>query len=76
LAKTRVLGDPKSPKTSQGPQIDQQQTDKILELIESGKKEGATLETGGKRVGDKGFFIEPTVFSNVDDKMRIARFGL
>ena len=46
---------------------------KILELIESGKKEGAKLECGGKRKGDKGYFIEPTVFSDVKDNMRIAR---
>ena len=41
-------------------------------LIETGKKEGAKLECGGNRVGDKGFFIEPTVFSDVKDDMRIA----
>ena len=45
---------------------------KILDLIESGKKEGAKLCVGGSRVGDKGFFIEPTVFSDVQDNMRIA----
>lgn len=46
---------------------------KILELIESGKKEGAKLECGGSRHGTKGFFVQPTVFSNVTDNMRIAR---
>jgi hypothetical protein len=54
-------------------QIDQEQFDKILELIDSGKKEGATLECGGMRHGDKGYFIQPTVFSNVTDNMRIAK---
>ena len=44
-----------------------------MELIESGKKEGAMLQTGGNRVGDKGFFVEPTVFSDVQDEMRIAK---
>jgi len=44
-----------------------------LDLIESGKKEGAKLCTGGKRLGDKGYFIEPTVFADVKDDMRIAR---
>ncbi len=73
MAQNRILGDPKSAKTTQGPQIDAQQTDKILGLIESGKKEGAKLETGGNRVGSEGFFIAPTVFSNVEDNMRIAR---
>ena len=41
--------------------------------IAAGQKEGATLATGGGRVGDKGFFIEPTVFTNVKDEMAIAR---
>ena len=44
-----------------------------MELIESGKKEGATLECGGNRKGDKGYFVESTVFSNVTDDMRIAK---
>ena len=54
-------------------QIDDEQFNKILELIESGKKEGAKLEIGGGRHGDKGYFLQPTVFSNVQDNMRIAR---
>ena len=54
-------------------QINQQQVDKIMELIESGKKQGAKLECGGKRHGDKGYFVESTVFSDVKDDMRIAQ---
>ena len=46
---------------------------KILELIDSGKKEGATLESGGVKMDGDGYFIEPTVFSNVTDEMRIAK---
>jgi aldehyde dehydrogenase (NAD+) len=46
---------------------------KILGYVESGKKEGAKLLTGGKRVGSKGFFIEPTVFADVQDNMTIAK---
>ena len=46
---------------------------KILNYIESGKKEGAKLLTGGKRVGNKGYFVEPTVFADVQDNMTIAR---
>ena len=52
--------------------IDGEQFDKIMSLIESGKTEGAKLVTGGSRLGSKGFFIEPTVFANVKDNMRIA----
>lgn len=41
-------------------------------MIEAGKKEGAKLETGGNRCGKEGYFVEPTVFSNVKDNMTIA----
>jgi acyl-CoA reductase-like NAD-dependent aldehyde dehydrogenase len=71
-AKKRIIGDPFD-KVQNGPQVSEVQMKKILELIESGKKEGAKLECGGKRKGDKGYFIESTVFSNVTDEMRIAR---
>ena len=47
--------------------------DKVLNLIESGKKEGAKVECGGERLGSKGYFVKPTVFSNVQDNMRIAK---
>nr|AVR59243.1 aldehyde dehydrogenase 1 [Platynereis dumerilii] len=72
-AQKRVVGDPWDPKTQSGPQIDEEQMNKILELIESGKKQGAKLHCGGKRHGDKGYFIENTVFSDVTDDMRIAK---
>jgi len=54
-------------------QVDDVQMEKILELIESGKSEGAKLLCGGKRIGDKGYFVEPTVFADVNTSMRIAR---
>lgn len=72
-AKKRTVGNPFDLNTEQGPQIDLEQQNKILELIESGKKSGAKLVAGGKKYGDKGYFIEPTVFCNVTDDMRIAR---
>lgn len=73
LAKKRKVGDPYEPGVQNGPQIDDEQFHKIMDLIESGKKEGAKLEIGGTRIGDKGYFIAPTVFSNVQDNMRIAK---
>ncbi|CAK6950268.1 aldehyde dehydrogenase 1A1-like isoform X1 [Scomber scombrus] len=72
-AESKVLGNPLLPGVDQGPQIDQKQFDKILELIESGKSEGARLECGGSACGQQGLFIQPTVFSNVTDDMRIAK---
>lgn len=72
-AQTAKIGDPMSKETNHGAQIDQEQFNKILSLIEAGKKEGATLECGGSRYGDKGYFIQPSVFSNVKDDMTIAK---
>lgn len=56
-AKKRVVGDPFDGKTDQGPQVDSEQMNKILGYIESGKKEGAKLLTGGARAGNKGYFV-------------------
>jgi aldehyde dehydrogenase (NAD+) len=70
--KVRKLGDPFDPETEQGPQVDKAQFDKILSYIDAGKKEGAKLVTGGKRFGDAGYYIEPTLFTGVQDNMKIA----
>jgi aldehyde dehydrogenase (NAD+) len=72
-AKARKVGDPFDLETEQGAQISQEQFDRIMGYIEIGQKEGANLVTGGKRVGDRGYFIEPTVFTGVKDEMRIAQ---
>jgi aldehyde dehydrogenase (NAD+) len=73
LAAARRVGDPFDSKTEQGPQIDERQFTKIMSYIEKGQSEGAKLLTGGKRVGDRGFFIAPTIFDEVEDDMAIAR---
>ncbi len=73
MNRERKLGDPLDPTTEQGPQVDKAQFDKIMGLIEAGKKAGANCVTGGKRHGDKGYYIEPTLFSNVKDDMEIAQ---
>jgi aldehyde dehydrogenase (NAD+) len=72
-ARSQKVGDPFDPATTQGPQVSQEQCDRILGYIDAGKKEGAKLLTGGGRVGQKGYFIEPTVFDDVQDDMKIAR---
>jgi len=73
MNKSRKLGDPLDPTTEQGPQVDQAQFDKIMHYIHLGNKEGAKLVTGGKRYGDRGYYIEPTLFVDVKDEMAIAR---
>src|SRR6266568_942493 len=72
-AKGRKVGDPFDPSTEQGPQVSQEQFDKVMGFIKAGQKEGAKMLCGGGRVGERGYFIEPTVFSDVKDEMKIAR---
>ena len=83
IKSTSKVGDPFADSTFQGPQVTRAQYERVLDYIESGKREGAVLATGGqpyKNVGGdsgdgtgKGFFIEPTVFTSVRDDMRIYR---
>jgi len=72
-AKNRTVGDPFDSKTEQGPQVDDIQFEKVMSYIDAGKREGAKLVAGGSRVGNRGYFIEPTVFADVKDDMKIAR---
>jgi len=72
-AKKRKVGDPFDPTSEQGPQVDDVQFEKVMSYIVAGKTEGASLVAGGNRVGNRGFFIEPTVFADVKDDMKIAK---
>ena len=71
------VGDPLDPKTQMGSQISQTQMNRILGYIESGKREGAKLLCGGERDiadgKDKGFYVKPTIFSEVQPGMQIAQ---
>jgi aldehyde dehydrogenase (NAD+) len=67
------VGNPSDPKSTMGPLISAGQMKTVLDYIEIGKSEGASLVTGGSRVGDEGFFVEPTVFANVRHEMRISQ---
>ncbi|MEM6798605.1 MAG: aldehyde dehydrogenase family protein [Planctomycetota bacterium] len=69
----RRVGDPFDPATQQGPQVDQAQFDKIMSYVDIGQQEGASLLSGGARLGERGYFVEPTLFGGVNDDMRIAR---
>jgi aldehyde dehydrogenase (NAD+) len=77
LAGGLKVGNSLDPETTHGPVITQRHLDRVLGYVESGQQEGARLVIGGNRVeeGDlaKGFFVEPTVFADVQDTMRIAR---
>ncbi|KAI8422647.1 hypothetical protein MSG28_006420 [Choristoneura fumiferana] len=71
IAQKRKVGNPYE-EVEQGPQIDKEMYDKVMSYIESGKKQ-ARCVAGGNRVGSKGFFIQPTVFADVTDDMKISR---
>jgi aldehyde dehydrogenase (NAD+) len=71
--KKQKVGDPFDPDTTQGPQVSQEQFDRVLGYIQSGQREGARMLTGGKRWGDRGYFVEPTIFCDVKDDMKIAQ---
>lgn len=75
-AKKMQPADPLNPKTRMGAIVSQEQMQTVLGYIEAGKNEGAKLIAGGKRVsvdGGKGFFIEPTIFGEVQNEMKIAQ---
>jgi aldehyde dehydrogenase (NAD+) len=72
-AASRKLGNPLALDTDQGPQVDQAQFDKIMSYIDRGNAEGAECIVGGARFGDRGYFIQPTIFDGVTDDMAIAQ---
>lgn len=69
----RIVGDPFKEGVEQGPQIDSEQFQKVLRYIKSGVESNAKLECGGEKIGSRGYYIQPTVFSNVQDDMLIAK---
>ncbi|KAJ4257941.1 aldehyde dehydrogenase (NAD(P)(+)) ald5 [Fusarium falciforme] len=72
-AQQNKVGDPFQEETFQGPQVSKLQYDRVMSYIDSGKAEGATVVTGGSRHGEKGYFIQPTIFSDVRPDMKIMQ---
>jgi aldehyde dehydrogenase (NAD+) len=70
-----TYGDPTDPGNFQGPQISKRQRERVLGYIEKGQEEGARLVTGGGRPAHlpKGWYVEPTLFADVDNSMTIAQ---
>ena len=73
IADSKVAGDPFDEKSTNGAITSRALFERVLEYIKSGKEEGARIVSGGERVGNKGFFVQPTVFVDVRDNMKIAR---
>ncbi|XP_041522550.1 mitochondrial 10-formyltetrahydrofolate dehydrogenase-like [Microtus oregoni] len=67
------IGDPLDRSTDHGPQNHKAHLEKLLQYCETGVKEGATLVYGGRQVQRSGFFMEPTVFTDVEDHMYLAK---
>jgi aldehyde dehydrogenase (NAD+) len=67
------VGDPGAAGTTMGPVISAGQMKTVLDYIAIGRTEGASTVTGGARLGDRGYFVEPTVFANVTHEMRISQ---
>ncbi len=72
-SKTVKLGNPLDPKTHMGPVVSDEQRKRVLSYIESGRKDGAQLLSGGAAAPGPGYFVSPTVFGAVKDEMAIAR---
>jgi aldehyde dehydrogenase (NAD+) len=72
-AKALKVGDPSERETTMGPLVSAAQVKTVLDYVDIGRSEGASLVTGGARIGQKGFFVEPTVFANVEHEMRISQ---
>jgi len=72
-AKTLKLGDTMDSATTMGPLISDRQMERVLGYIDIGRKEGAQAVAGGGRSGNAGYFVEPTVFADVDESMQIAQ---
>jgi acyl-CoA reductase-like NAD-dependent aldehyde dehydrogenase len=76
-AQSMRIGDGMDPQTEMGPSVDEGQFKTVLEYLNIGREDGATLVCGGERATgnglDKGFFVQPTVFDHVTPDMRIAR---
>ena len=72
-AKHIKIGDTASKETIMGPLVSENQLNTVMEYIDVGKKEGASVAYGGDRVGDKGFYVAPTIFTGVKNEMRISQ---
>jgi acyl-CoA reductase-like NAD-dependent aldehyde dehydrogenase len=72
-AKKQVVGDPLDSASTMGPLVSIEHFNKVTGYIESGKAEGANLLFGGNRIGEKGNFIEPTIFTDVTPNMTIYK---
>jgi phenylacetaldehyde dehydrogenase len=72
-AKKIRVGPGMQKETQMGPLVSEEQLHRVCGYLDSGKAEGAEAVVGGKRMGDKGYFVEPTVLINTNDKMKVVQ---
>ena len=72
-ANTMRVGDPRDSKTNMGPLVSEVQMQRVLNYVDVGRSEGARIVCGGERAGDRGYYVQPTVFADVQPQMRISR---
>jgi len=72
VKKIRV-GHPLDPDTEIGPLINRQHFDKVMSYFDIARKDGATVSAGGERLGKEGYFVQPTLFTDANNSMRIAQ---
>jgi len=73
MAKAMPIGPAFDPAAQIGPLISERQLDRVSDLIASGLEQGAELVTGGARVGDQGYYVQPTILANPDRNARVVR---
>src|SRR3954471_15614042 len=72
-AKKIKVGPGIEPDTQMGPLVSKEQLDRVCGFLESGFSEGAKATAGGKKIGGSGYFVEPTVLTNTDHKMKVVQ---
>jgi len=70
-AKQIKVGSGLDPQSEMGPLVSQEQLDRVCGFLESGEAEGAETVVGGRRIGDSGYFVEPTVLAGTNPKMKV-----
>lgn len=72
-AESRKVGPGHNTDHDMGPLVSKKQHERVLSYIKDGVKEGATVVTGGNKIGDKGYFVQPTIFADVKEDMKICK---
>ncbi len=73
IAKSMSLGHGLDPASQMGPLVSREQMDRVCNYIDIGMSQGASVVTGGARAGEKGYYVQPTILTNVNADMRVVQ---